>query len=534
MRHVVCGNQKAKCPLNLVRDQTDACSYYRAGDFLISGIVSSKHFANQAAYVFSKTPFTSTEKYVILYRGTYREINQDLRLLPNITLGYNLYENYADARMTSDAMLELLTGSRSNIPNYHCGDPNDLLVVLERGNSAISKEISAMSSIYKIPQISYGFTAQGLEDKTQFPFVYRMLPKEKTQHQGIVELLLHFGWTWIGLLAPDNNSGEMFVSALTPLLISRGICIALSKIIKENDLALRISPGEPFSIWRQVGVFVCYVTDIVGIFKIVSIHSLYEKEIGAKVWITTSFQEISVSLSNPPMYFQYIHGSLSFVMKTRIKSTKHDYYAVHSNLLQHFLGEMFHCSYSKHVLSVKGKTRCREEENLEALPQEELERALSQDSYSTYINAQAAAQAFNAAFSSRSKRLLMVGEGNKGKHQRLQPWQGCSDTKWGKAAEITLRSLEERSEDDDRGDDDNDNDRQREDFSVMPYLIPGVLKDVDLDTPRWFKKESLFAAMLAFRVQKEHSPLRQIQNIAPNAQKISIQTRTEINVSSRL
>ncbi|CAI5798900.1 vomeronasal type-2 receptor 26-like [Podarcis lilfordi] len=57
----VCGNYKAKCPLNLVRDQTDARNYYRPGHFLISGIISPKRFYKEIPYVFSQTPLARDE-----------------------------------------------------------------------------------------------------------------------------------------------------------------------------------------------------------------------------------------------------------------------------------------------------------------------------------------------------------------------------------------------------------------------------------------------------------------------------------------
>ncbi|XP_053235702.1 metabotropic glutamate receptor 7-like [Podarcis raffonei] len=352
-----------------------------------------------------------------------QEINGDPGLLPNITLGYNLYENFFDARMTSDVMLDLLSGWESNIPNYTCGKGNNnLLGVLEGANSVISKQISTMSGIYKIPQISYGFNAQTLDDKSQFPFVYRMLPKEDTQSQGIVQLLLHFGWTWVGLFAPENENGERFVGALTSQMILHGICVAFTHRLSESNPYRSLVPNVPVMIWRQVNVFVYYENTYTGWLPVMALQQRYHKEAEARVWITTDFHDINYNLLLGPEFFHPIHGSFSFVMKTK-KRTIHDYYTPSSYLLYWFWRKAFYCLYSKHTLSVKGRTKCTEKEKLETLPQEELERSLSQDSYSTYFHVQAVAHALHAACSSRSKRMPRMSGTDSLGCQSLQPWQ---------------------------------------------------------------------------------------------------------------
>ncbi|XP_044285683.1 vomeronasal type-2 receptor 26-like [Varanus komodoensis] len=142
----------------------------------------------------SKYPFTNYWN-ILSFLFAVREVNQSPGLLPNLSLGYSVHDNFYEARLTSDALVDLLSPGQAYVPNYSCGRKTFPLAVLEGADSDFSRQIAAMLAIYKTPQVSHSFVSHALNDKTQFPFSYPMVPKEPTQYQGITRLLLHFRWT---------------------------------------------------------------------------------------------------------------------------------------------------------------------------------------------------------------------------------------------------------------------------------------------------------------------------------------------------
>ncbi|XP_063148850.1 vomeronasal type-2 receptor 26-like [Candoia aspera] len=176
------------------------------------------------------------------------EINQTPRLLHNFTLGYSLYENFFSARMTYEAMLDLLSTGQENVPNYRCGRPKHLLTVLEGTDSELFHHVTTMLGIYKIPQINYGVISHIPEQKKHFPFFYRLSPKQEPPHLAIVKLLLHFRWTWIGLVVPDSESGERFMSSFVPAALKKGLNPFLRNFqlynLTEDDVYLDAN-GDP-------------------------------------------------------------------------------------------------------------------------------------------------------------------------------------------------------------------------------------------------------------------------------------------------
>ncbi|XP_062993240.1 vomeronasal type-2 receptor 26-like [Elgaria multicarinata webbii] len=82
-----------------------------------------------------------------------KEINEDARILPNITLGFHIYDSYYDARMTYRATLDLLFKSHRFVPNYKCEFKKTFLGIIGGLGSDTSFQMADILELYKIPQL---------------------------------------------------------------------------------------------------------------------------------------------------------------------------------------------------------------------------------------------------------------------------------------------------------------------------------------------------------------------------------------------
>ncbi|XP_062993550.1 vomeronasal type-2 receptor 26-like [Elgaria multicarinata webbii] len=273
-----------------------------------------------------------------------------------------------------------------------------------------------------------------------------MVPNEDTQYLGIIQLLLHFGWKWIGLITLDNEGGERFLQMLEPMLSQNGICSAFTEIVPKNinflsmgeiiDLYLNDIPvfmnskanvvviyGENRSLARLVGIL------IVRILIAPTDAEFEEMTIARKVWIMTAQIDIALFTFQKMFHMEVLHGAISFTIQSKqvlgfqeFLQTIHPSGANRDGFIKDFWEEAFDCSIPNAHGSNKLRQSCTGEERLESLTAPFFEMSMTGHSYGIYNAVYALAHAFHGMYSSRTNHRAMEDEKRFVLHH-VKPWQ---------------------------------------------------------------------------------------------------------------
>ncbi|XP_062993122.1 vomeronasal type-2 receptor 26-like [Elgaria multicarinata webbii] len=372
------------------------------------------------------------------------EINENPKILPNVTLGFHIYDSYYDSSKTYRNTLDLLCKSHTFVPNYKCGIQKNLIGVIGGLNSEISLHIADILSLYKIPQISYGSFERKASDHTDHTPFYRTVPNEDIQYLGIIQLLLHFGWMWVGLITSDNEGGERFLQNLEPMLSQKGICSAFTDIVPKNTNCINIDElidlyltNIPVFLKSKANAVVIYGENrsLARLKNIVLIRFLpsqiaaeYEKMSSrGKVWIMTAQIDITLYALQKVFDMQMLHGSISFTIQSKqvqgfqeFLQTIHPSRANGGGFIKDFWEQAFDCFIPDGPN--ESSESCSGEEKLESLTAPFFEMSMTGHSYSIYNAVYALAHAFHGMYSSRTNHRAM---GNKGRlaPQNVEPWQ---------------------------------------------------------------------------------------------------------------
>ncbi|KAK9405528.1 type-2 vomeronasal receptor [Crotalus adamanteus] len=420
----ISGKLSMKCPLNLDhQDGGKPWNYYRPGDHLISMITTGTKILRTTMLPFNMAPYYQFESLpfdklrILRYIFNIQIVNKTPWLLQNLTLGYNIHDNYLNTLGTSDALLEMLSTGEANVPNYSCGKKDNILVLVDGATDDISIQMSRLGSTYKVPQMNFELFSDSLHDKSQLPLYHQLFPQKGIIYPGIVKVLFYFRWTLIGLFASDTENGENFMRTFAPLLLKNGICIVISQRFSTTGHIAHLK--DALSKWRQVNVFVHYIEYGAILDRIIPFHLSFTHlpfPIEGKVWITTLIGLFPLEKNR---YLQYVNSIWTVGFQERKWPLN---YAFVSNFFVEppFGDQSFLCFFSKHVFSVKGQRRCTEKAPLET--RRKRNRIMIYNFPHFYSVIRTLAHALNDAYSSVSRRRKKEGEGQL-EASRLQPWQ---------------------------------------------------------------------------------------------------------------
>ena len=87
-----------------------------------------------------------------MFKLAIEEINKNPDILPNVTLGYHLYDSCNDVNKATESVFNILSGSLP-IPNYSCMYQYNLAGVIGDWSSEISMHIAQVLNLYGISQV---------------------------------------------------------------------------------------------------------------------------------------------------------------------------------------------------------------------------------------------------------------------------------------------------------------------------------------------------------------------------------------------
>uniref|UniRef100_A0A8C5HTX3 Extracellular calcium-sensing receptor-like n=1 Tax=Gouania willdenowi TaxID=441366 RepID=A0A8C5HTX3_GOUWI len=328
------------------------------GDIILGGLFSLHDTVVEPSLSFTDlfTPFRfnfRTFRWMQTMIFAIEEINRDGTLLPNITLGYKIYDSCSTPHHALKAAMELLGN--------------------EKG-----REVAGFSGsvCHGTVPVSYFSSCACLSDKNEFPAFLRTMPSDFFQVDALVQLVKHFGWTWVGVIAGDDAYGRGGANIFADEL---GACVALHEIIPKNraqDAISSIISNIRNSRARIILVF-ALEQDAEALF-LFSPHS--RTGLTGIQWLASEAWSTATVLSTPRKYHNILQGSMGFAIRHaeipglqtflhRLNPKNTDNHA--DPFLVSFWEEMFQCSLAVPAEGQKnnsqGKPPCTGAEELKSI-----------------------------------------------------------------------------------------------------------------------------------------------------------------------
>ncbi|XP_039608544.1 extracellular calcium-sensing receptor-like [Polypterus senegalus] len=351
------------------------------------------------------------------------EINNDPALLPNVSLGYRLYDDCMNLQVSLRAALALIGGLGDVRADSDCKGRPPVVAIVGEPLSTHSIAVSRTVGVFSMPMISFCASCSCLSNKLEFPSFLRTAPSDAFQIKVMAEIIKHYRWTWVGTVGTDDDYGRYELRSLNQELESFG-CIAFSEALNVNEKGklLNVVKIIKQSSAKIIVVFLTKMDADVFITEIV------RQNITGRQWIASdSWSPFPIFASNEN--FKSFGGTIGIIprrgvipgLETFLLQLRPDADPSHI-LYKQFWEAMFECKFSSNLSVLANSRMCTGSEDLGSTKTEYSDVSQLRGSYNVYTAVYAVAHALHS---------LMSCENGKGPFQNdscadvatMQPWQ---------------------------------------------------------------------------------------------------------------
>ncbi|KAJ1121158.1 hypothetical protein NDU88_009285 [Pleurodeles waltl] len=310
------GTRQGLCRLPRWRQE----SVSTEGDVIIGGVfvVHSGYVYRELAFEEEPKPLSCEGFYVRYYRDVLamgfaiREINQATDLLPNITLGFQVYDSCMSEDRAIKGMLALLSGNQWPSPGYRCPTHPQMAGIIGETFSFLTVPMARVMGIMHYPQISHSAVSSFLSDKYQFPSFLRTVPGNTFQNTALAQLLARFSWTWLGMVISDTDSGLQGGEELRMEIEGHGGCVAFMEKVHQ-----RYTTEEVLRVIAKIQTYSVTVIIVhsAEVHVKLLLETLYTQNVADKVWVFTAYFAMTSGLFDKQAW-KILNGTLGLAPHT--------------------------------------------------------------------------------------------------------------------------------------------------------------------------------------------------------------------------
>ncbi|XP_043072479.1 extracellular calcium-sensing receptor-like [Puntigrus tetrazona] len=237
------------------------------------------------------------------------EINRSDSLLPNVSVGYRIYDTCGSRLSSMSATMALMNGHDISAED-RCNGQSPVHSIIGETESSTTVILARNTGPFKIPVISPSATCECLSNRKYYPSFFRTIASDYHQSRALAQIVKHFGWSWVGAVNSDNDYGNNGMAIFLKAAQEEGICVEYSvKFYRtESEKLKKVVDTIKRGTAKVIVVFLSHF-EMGKLLDVLNNENITDLQvIGVEAWITAK------SLITPNS-FRVLGGSLGFAVR---------------------------------------------------------------------------------------------------------------------------------------------------------------------------------------------------------------------------